>query len=253
MWRERDEMGGGLLAGSLCVSVGQGRWNLVWCVCSGLATALRRPLHWAPREREREREYMEERRGRLERRRRNGSVSSVDPGKAWVVVRSGIKTVEGTQSKMVNCSHNNWKYETTWSTSRIGVMRRFQKVFICLVKSSRIAWIFQHHHQISLWVLWHGFHWTFVTSSPTKQQWGVRWPGDLQCLPNLPVFRGLSQFTLFSPGNVSSWESRYSQNVTALYGPEVHVRFYQFWLIEWWCSESQRKGHKCWFQTFFKQ
>lgn len=50
--KRRSEMGGGLLAGSLCASVGLGRWNLVWCVCSGLATALRRPLHWAPGERD---------------------------------------------------------------------------------------------------------------------------------------------------------------------------------------------------------
>ena len=48
----RDEMGGGLLAGSLCVSVGLGRWNLVWCVCSGLAATLSRPLHWALGERD---------------------------------------------------------------------------------------------------------------------------------------------------------------------------------------------------------
>lgn len=57
--KRRRAMGGGLLAGSLCVSVGLGRWNLVWCVCSGLTATLSRPLHWALEERDVE-EYMEE-------------------------------------------------------------------------------------------------------------------------------------------------------------------------------------------------
>lgn len=34
-------MGGGLLAGSLCTIVGQSRWNLLLCVCSGIVGAQR--------------------------------------------------------------------------------------------------------------------------------------------------------------------------------------------------------------------
>lgn len=72
--KRRRTMGGGLLAGSLCTSVGLGRWNLMRCVCSSLAGALSRPLHWALEERDVE-EYMEEKRGRLEMK--NGLKSSV--------------------------------------------------------------------------------------------------------------------------------------------------------------------------------
>lgn len=63
--KKRGAMGGGLLAGSECTIVGQGRWNPMWCVCSGLAGALSRPLYWALGERDLE-EYMEEKRERLE-------------------------------------------------------------------------------------------------------------------------------------------------------------------------------------------
>lgn len=63
-------MGGGLLAGSLCVSVGPRSWNLGWCVCSGLGAALSRPLCWAQGERDVE-EYVEEK-----IRKMNGSMGS---------------------------------------------------------------------------------------------------------------------------------------------------------------------------------
>lgn len=43
MKRER-EMDGGLLAGTLSISVGLGRWNQAWYVCSGLVATPKRDV-----------------------------------------------------------------------------------------------------------------------------------------------------------------------------------------------------------------
>lgn len=78
-------MGGGLLAGSLCVSVGPRSWNLGWCVCSGLGAALSRPLCWAQGEKDVE-EYMKEK-----IRKMNGSVGSGAAAaqvKPWLTLHS---------------------------------------------------------------------------------------------------------------------------------------------------------------------
>lgn len=161
-------MGGGLLAGSLCVSVGLGRWNLVWCVCSGLAAALCRPLHWAPRDRK---EELTEERERLE-------------------IREIISYFWHTQDKKVN---KGWNYRTliraagckkwitvvitSWNLKQCGlylcglfpvlaergetgISGWLQKVLIFLIRSELDRCIFQQYHQISSRVLRRGFHWT---------------------------------------------------------------------------------------------